>query len=525
MLDDVIVNYLQTLDEREFDAPFIALLRASGFSDIHFLHGTFEFGKDFIAKRMEGATRYQWTFQTKAGDLDLNAWHHIRGQIDLLRTANLAHSAFDSTLPRQAVLVTTGRLIGAAPLAAQDYARHLEALHETGFVVWDRDTLTTDIKNSLEVVLGGTVDGALLSVVGKVESRELFDFDIERFSRRWIAKHTQGLWRAALEAAVLAQRLRRLDRLDLACYTAACFLRAVLAASPNQMGQNRGRPSALHTARDLFRHYAIDLRSRCIVSGINPRDIILKNEPLTAIVTYPVRCLRIIEILGLLGLLEHQTNAAAALQTASLLESFVRANPGAAHPISDRWAVSLIPPILLLALSDARQTAVELLRDTIQWVADHYESPRFGLAAHDAGPDVEINYLVGSSLEHIDLSRRTESYLSTVVLDLAAVLGAAELYELARNEFLAVGINSCLVESPDTSGQYMVDSPNLVLEPNVRYANTWMADGQVAPHHRPAKAGYPEVSGGAWDQLVLSTVLRDRHSVSAWRRLLCTPPK
>ncbi len=50
MLTDAIASYVNSLNEREFDAPFMALLRLQGFMDIHFLHGSFEFGKDFIAK-------------------------------------------------------------------------------------------------------------------------------------------------------------------------------------------------------------------------------------------------------------------------------------------------------------------------------------------------------------------------------------------------------------------------------------------------------------------------------------------
>lgn len=57
MLANVVESYLDSLEEREFDAPFMALLRALGFWDIHLLHGPFEFGKDFIAK---GNTKEVW---------------------------------------------------------------------------------------------------------------------------------------------------------------------------------------------------------------------------------------------------------------------------------------------------------------------------------------------------------------------------------------------------------------------------------------------------------------------------------
>ncbi len=68
MLDDVIGNYIDSLTEREFDAPFEALLRLHGFNDIHFLHGCFEFGKDFIAKRAEdGVARASTHSKLKLG--------------------------------------------------------------------------------------------------------------------------------------------------------------------------------------------------------------------------------------------------------------------------------------------------------------------------------------------------------------------------------------------------------------------------------------------------------------------------
>jgi hypothetical protein len=53
MLRDVAAAFLNTVTEREFDAPLLALLGARGFHDVHFLHGGFEFGKDFVAKGLK----------------------------------------------------------------------------------------------------------------------------------------------------------------------------------------------------------------------------------------------------------------------------------------------------------------------------------------------------------------------------------------------------------------------------------------------------------------------------------------
>ena len=118
---------LITLDEREFDAPFLALLRLQGFYTTSISSiGSFEFGKDFLTKGIYEGKQTQFLFQSKAGDIDLSTWSKLRGQIDMLRTDSLAHPNFDKNLPRKAILVVTGRLVGGAPLAAQQYGEHLK---------------------------------------------------------------------------------------------------------------------------------------------------------------------------------------------------------------------------------------------------------------------------------------------------------------------------------------------------------------------------------------------------------------
>jgi hypothetical protein len=145
LLTDAIGSYLDSLTEREFDAPFMALLRLRGFTDIHFLHGPFEFGKDFIAKRVEEGQECQYTFQTKAGNINLSDWSGCRVQIDMLRTNSAAHPNFDKGLSRRARLVTTGRLVGGAPISGQEYREHLKTLGEADFEVWDRDSLVDQL--------------------------------------------------------------------------------------------------------------------------------------------------------------------------------------------------------------------------------------------------------------------------------------------------------------------------------------------------------------------------------------------
>lgn len=70
MLDGVIDRYLQGVSEREFDMPLMALLVSRQFFDVHKIHGAYEFGKDFIAKRSHDGIVHQYAIQSKAGDLN-----------------------------------------------------------------------------------------------------------------------------------------------------------------------------------------------------------------------------------------------------------------------------------------------------------------------------------------------------------------------------------------------------------------------------------------------------------------------
>ena len=518
MIADVIGSYLDNLEEREFDAPFMALLRGRRFTDIHFLHGPFEFGMDFIAKGYDGGTFCQFAFQTKAGDLNRPAWDDCRGQIDLLRTSSLAHPAFDRQLPRRAVLVTTGRLVGGAALAAQQYSEHLKALREIDFTTWDRETLIQFIGDSPEVGLTGASTGALLGVLGAIDQKQVHELGLEEFSRGWCTGTGASLYKAALEAAVIANRLRRQDRLDLACYVALCLIRASWTLNHGSEPPDGVGLLVADTGRGLFRHYSLDLFSRCSDDVLDPLKLIHAHEPHSAHVTYPARCLRLAEILALLALLE-QDEGRPTHKVREFLSAFLRSNPGASHPISDRWAVSLIPPVLVLRNSAPTEELTAVLQDVIRWVCDRYDSNGLGLAGRYSSPDDEVNHLLGGPFQHIlPLQRRSDSYIATVVLDLAAILRMKDVFELARNDFMAVGITLPVIEASDTRGQYLIGGEGLHINPNMEYSEAWNpCDGwKVAPHHhRASDAYYLERIGRPWDHLAVSAVLRDRHFLPA----------
>jgi hypothetical protein len=521
MLAAAIGNYIDSLSEREFDAPFIALLRLHGFTDVHFLHGAFEFGKDFIAKRKEDGIDYQYAFQTKAGDLGLSDWKECRGQIDMLRVNSLAHPNFDKAMPRKARFVTTGRLVGGAPLDAQEYREHLARLKESEFVTWDRDTLIEMLAVDPVSLSGSPL--SLLQILG-TEGQDLNFAVLETHSRGWIrsANNPSNL-RDSLEAAVIASHCRKHKRIDLACAAALMSLRSSFATThgANPLPDIAG--VAISTARALFRYYANQLWELCRGRFLQQDELIQEDRTPAGFVTYPVRCLTLIEILALLGVLVQTEDAALSAAIAEYLVQFVQANVGAAHPISDRWAISLAPVTLLLALYGKADVIHSFLLSAVTWIADRHDNGNLGLAGPYASPKEEAQRLLAPPFEHVPLQMKHQSYVASLILDLASVLEDQELYNSARNEFLAVNIVLPVMELDDDLGQYGRHLGQQRVEPNMPYDEYWAPENnwKSAPHHkRGIPIYYPEQVGSGWDQLGISTVLRDRHFVYSWRRIL-----
>lgn len=521
MFVDVIANYVDSLTEREFDPPFVALLRLNGFTDIHFLHGTFEFGKDFIAKRIEAGVEYQYAFQTKAGDIALGEWNQCRGQIDLLRTDALGHPNFDKRLPRRAVFVTTGRLVGGASLAAQQYGQHLDALGEARFLTWDRDTIIEMLASHPGCLSDSPP--ALLQILGA--QRRLLSFSaLENYSRSWIRTGCSALsLRDVLEAALIAQHCRTENRIDLASYVSLMLIRSLWATTHGATPLPELAKVALVAGRDMFRNYAMELWRLCDGEYLDRDTILRVGQPAAGFVTYPVRCLTVVEILAMLGILERDRVPDVSTKIADYLSKFVIENVGAAHPLSDRWGTSLACCTLLLALHRKTEAVSSYLRSAIKWIGDKYDDGNLGLAGPHSTPDEETDYLLGSPFEHIHRNRRPESYVATQILDLCSVLEDKELFDLARNEFLAVNICLPVLEVGDGLEQYSINSSGQRYEPNMPYLEHFNPTGgwKAAPHHeRGPDFRYPESTGATWDQIAISCAVRDRHFVKSWRRLI-----
>ena len=272
-LDDVLGAYLDSASEREFDAAFLSLLKAAGYTHVHLLHGAFEFGKDFIGRR-DGR---QFGFQTKAGNINLGTWRDIRPQVEEILWNDIAHPDFDRDAPRRAVLVTTGRLVGGAAADAQQYGdtlvkRMTPPDGEPVFEVWDRESLLALMELSPEVSLNGWGEVPLLELLGLLPDasrRQLTSRSVERSTRHWVG---ENLNRVTLASALVGNRLLDTSRADLAMTTSAGLLRA--AAVQLRADSYESVSTSLDAGRRLYDVYATSLVDGLSSVADDPRDLV-----------------------------------------------------------------------------------------------------------------------------------------------------------------------------------------------------------------------------------------------------------
>jgi hypothetical protein len=408
----------------------MALLVSRRFYDIHKLHGVFEFGKDFIAKREDEGVVCQYAIQSKAGDINLRSWRtEVRPQIDEARYNNIAHPSYDPSLPRKAILVTTGRLVGGAAADAQQYKDYLDSRNEITFDVWDQDMLRSWLIRDPECGMAGGMEAEMLAVMAAAEKGPISHHQLERYTRRWTV---MPLYKVAIEAAVIADKLRSCRRADLAAITALCALRAA-----HSQPADEGRQLFLAMARQLHASYATDLLRAYQHAVADPKSLLDKLGSTNPHFTYPAICHRLAEALGLLAMAEHVADNVNE-EARAAVKAIVSKQPGAGRPLSDRWAISLVCA-LLPVFHEIPVQAAELLETVIVWVADSYDN-RPGLGSVDCTELEEIEHLIGDSLSHVEIKRRRTSYLATTVLDLCIFFGLCNLYRDAVHDFLAVNL-------------------------------------------------------------------------------------
>lgn len=530
MLRNVLEDYLNSINERDFDYPLTALLQAMGFYDIHLTHGKTEFGKDFIAKKSVDSTLYQYSIQSKKGDIKQKAFRdEILGQLMEASLLGIGHPQFDRDLPRRVIFVATGRLVDNAALSFQDMNLELSRKFEKNPVeFWGHERLA---ELSEEFGLSGIHQNTIKGIRGfaqfylvysKAIEGNLSEREIEEYSCLWLddsLDYKKRILRAAIEAEILAVKLIEGSHLYEATVVYLALARAVMDATyQNDDPFVKEILAETMNARLVpsCRRFLNELKSSWNEQDKSLIHLCIRDSPFP-MVHYLVWCARISEIASLLFFLtddpEEKANAI------SFLCEFIDKEPGAGHVPSDRYAISVVWTALALMSTNQVKEARHFVQKALVWLCDQVEKG-FGLARYEADEFEVTKALVGYPFEFIEVAKNRSSYLATVIADLAAFFGDAEFYSDVVNDIEACEIVYNYWQVPDTKAAlFMINSAEVISYPNVPHQ--FSLDGEsYAEHikHEPDSFQIADTSGVGC-LIILSILLRDRYFPKLWNRL------
>jgi hypothetical protein len=509
MLRAVVTTFLETLTEREFDAPLLALLASQGFTDIHFIHGGFEFGKDVIAKRLDadGQTLRQYSIQSKAGDLGSADWRAVRPQLEECEYNTRAHPNFNANLPRVAVLVTTGILKGGAAVDAQEFKAACASRGLADFDVWDRITVVDWLCQDPSLGLANlSVQDDLVALLGSIARHQVTEPMLERHTRSWLegAGGTR-LARASIEAAILSQELRKAHRLDLAALLALHLFRA--AWEPPATGTDVVRSATSDAALRLFILTATELLQQVEPLLDDPKKLARSVMNVGYVFTYPAVCSRLVETFSLLALVEPPPDLAE--RAISAVATLATHHPGTARPPSDQFAAAILPVTAVLVRTDVG-AARAYLREVSQWLLDSHDVNKdgLGLGAIDEEERTQFERLVAGKTTFTSIEIRNSSHLAAVTLDALSIAEAAELYDVVLKNMNALRMVATGSRADEVHARWRRGGPNVYLHPRIDYP-AWADRSAIS---EPA-------AGTARDSALLASVTRTRHYVGAFAEL------
>jgi hypothetical protein len=510
MFRAVVTTFLDTLTEREFDAPLLALLSSQGFTDIHFIHGGFEFGKDVIAKRLDadGRTLRQYAIQSKAGDLGLPEWRAVRPQLEECEYNTRAHPSFNSELPRVAVLVTTGILKGGASIDAQEFKAACVKRGHAEFDLWDRNTIVDWLCQDPSLGLADfTVQSDLVALLGSIARLEVTEPILERHTRSWLEEDvaSKRMARASIEAALISQELRRAHRLDLAALLALHLYRA--AWEPGATAVSRTYTAASDAALRMFISTAAELLDQVGQLLDDPKKLAHSVMDVGYVFTYPAACSRLAETFSLLALAGPP--AEVARRAIAAVVALAVHHPGTARPPSDQFAAAILPVTAVLVRTDA-DAARAFLRKVSQWLLDSHDANKngLGLGAIDEEEIAQFERLVAGKMTLTSLDIRNSSYLAAVVLDALSIANAGDLYDVVLRNMNALRIVATGFRADEARARWRRGGANIYPHPRIEYL-PW-ADRPVVSH---------DALSTDMESALLASVTRTRHYVGAFKNL------
>lgn len=533
MLRNVLEDYLKSIVERDFDYPLTSLLQAKGFYDIHFTHGGVEFGKDFIAKKIDKGIEYQYAIQSKKGDINQGLWRNeIRGQLEEAILSDLSHPQFDKSLPRKAILVTTGRLVGNATILAQEFKDKLQnnALVQE-LIFWDKEQLIQFSEESgLSGIHQNTIQGLrgfaqFFLIYSKAIEGNLSDREIEEYSRLWLDNtldYKKRILRACIEGEIIASKLLERGLVYEAIFTYLSLARCVMDASyetDDQFVIQIYNELVAERVLVLGNEFLKEFQTRWIGAKKSLLHLCMAENSFPML-QYIVWCARVLEICSLFLFLSR--DEIERKNTLAFMGEFLKKEKGCGHVPSDRYAVSMVWVVLALLKAKKKPVAQTFIKNGVNWLCDRIEKG-FGIARYEADEDEQTQTILGYPFDFIKIEKNTSSYLATVLTDLAAFLDDKNFYEDVVNDFAACDVAYNYWQFPDSRALFIIESDECRNYPNIPHKETinTFDDYEYALHlnEEPESLQITEKAGLS-SLVILSILLRDRYFPTFWKRII-----
>ncbi len=436
MLRNVIENYLTSLREVEFFGPFKELLSGLGYSNIHQLHSSIEFGKDFIAEIEEKGQSFQCCFQVKVGDINYRKFTtEVKPQLLEVITNSISHPNFNKILPRQLILVIVGNLRPPATASFEEFNSFVEEkLNFPPIRIWEIEKITSDffaigiepffrLHNSPEFL------GGFFTLYSKIRNKEaISSFDITSYSDNWqlldfsVNENRLQVW---FEGYFFSKLL--FDNKQ--NYEAVLFLAALgRTLIKNQLFEDNSN-IILSTIKKIIDEFCEDFECKLR----DDQASLFFGNGLLSMLEYPIICQKALELIALKLLLFPETQP----RQIELFNKLLVEN-GSYRSISDNYGISVFFISLVLMRQYRFEELKIFLNNCCVWICDRYQEN--GIAFIGSTRQEEYEQILSEYLTGLKFNRTKISFTAAIILDIVAFMADADLYSKVANEFMAVNI-------------------------------------------------------------------------------------
>lgn len=528
MLKNALADYLKDIEnEDELRWILMALLPTVGFTHVYYTHGKNEFGRDIIARKVIDGLEIQYAIQVKRGDLNQSDWRNdVMGQLsECSRTSGISHPEFVSKLPRQVVLALSGRLNTNTQTSLSGFNNKLREENLKDIEVWDIDRLVDLLSQyGLEGFHSSTSEGykqyaSFYTLYANALIGNVTHDQIEYHSRQWIDESIpilKRILRAAVESRLLIKACELQGRWYESIIIRLAAIRSILYPCyevPSPIVFNIYYDQAIDELCKYCREFLKFFRQEWGHANYNFLNM---KSGSSSMMPYLVNLARILEVTGLFYHLA--CNQEEKKEIAHFLADFILKEPSVGKLPSDRYAVSIVLPILALYQSGQINIALMLLKRTAIWLCDRCELGH-GLAPFDAEPEDEVATLLYYPFEGIEIMEGYSSFLGTVICDLCVFLDRYGLFIDVLNDFLAVNLSFSYWQVQNTKGLLRVESDDIITFPNIEWNEKVTSDDVwgYSNHHVGECLNFTLVEHYGKNSLyILTLLLRDRYFPIIW---------